>query len=367
MKRNVVLTLILPVILVILAGNNLTAQKTIVLKSYFEKYVSADAKRDGQLVADRKNAKEWEQFVMKDLPGGKVALKAYSGKYVSVDDKKDGALIARSVMVGDPESFTVIKVNDDWVALKAFNGKFVSADNNKGGLLLANRTSVAEWESFSVIVIKDESTPVEKKTVSISGKVLNSKTRQPIKADITFEEVVSGNIVASVTSDPVTGSYQASLPAGEKIAFYAKAKDYVSVNEMVNTDASKGPITKDLSLVSIAVGETVKLNNIFFQTGKSTLKADSYAELDRVVQLFKDYPTLEIEVSGHTDNVGSDEVNNKLSQDRAQAVKDYLVSQGIQAQKIQAKGYGKSKPVAANDSEEGKAKNRRVDFTILKK
>ena len=112
-------------------------------------------------------------------------------------------------------------------------------------------------------------------------------------------------------------------------------------------------------------GQTIRLNNLFFDFGKSDLRKESYSELNRTVALMKQYPTMTIEISGHTDNIGSDVDNQLLSENRAKAVLNYLESKGITAGRIKSKGYGKTKPVSTNDTEEGRQQNRRVDFTII--
>ncbi|MGZ4091021.1 MAG: OmpA family protein, partial [Bacteroidia bacterium] len=121
-----------------------------------------------------------------------------------------------------------------------------------------------------------------------------------------------------------------------------------------------------LYLVPLEVGSTIRLNNIFFDVAKATLRPESFPELDRLAGLMTDNGKMQIELSGHTDNVGSDEANMKLSSDRAKTVTDYLVGLGIAAERIQAKGYGETKPLGTNDTEEGRQLNRRVEFTILK-
>lgn len=114
------------------------------------------------------------------------------------------------------------------------------------------------------------------------------------------------------------------------------------------------------------MGSTIRLNNIFFDFGKATLRPESFPELDRLVSYMADNKGMEIELSGHTDNVGSKEANLKLSDDRAKAVTEYIVTQGIKAERIKTLGYGETKPVSTNDTDEGKQLNRRVEFTILK-
>jgi outer membrane protein OmpA-like peptidoglycan-associated protein len=205
--------------------------------------------------------------------------------------------------------------------------------------------------------------------VLIKGRVLNAKTNEPLEANIAYNGLVDGKNYGIARTNPATGEYKIVLPYGVKYDFSANAANFIGVSETMDLTSVGGyqEITKDLYLVPIEVGSTVRLNNIFFETGKSELKSDSYNELNRVVELLKQNPSMTIELSGHTDNVGNDASNKKLSQDRANACKAYLESKGIDASRLKAVGYGKDKPVADNGTEEGKALNRRVEFTILTK
>jgi outer membrane protein OmpA-like peptidoglycan-associated protein len=107
------------------------------------------------------------------------------------------------------------------------------------------------------------------------------------------------------------------------------------------------------------------LKNIFFETSKATLKPESYAELENVLKFLQDNATVRLEISGHTDNVGSRSLNQKLSENRAKAVVDYLVGKGIDKSRLEAKGYADTQPVTGNDTPEGRAQNRRVEFKVL--
>lgn len=127
--------------------------------------------------------------------------------------------------------------------------------------------------------------------------------------------------------------------------------------------AEKLQIKKD----EIKVGETFQLNNVYFAFNKWDLLPESFDELNTVVKFLTENPKVEIQVSGHTDNIGSDSYNMNLSQKRADAVKNYLVSKGIAAKRVSSKGYGKTKPIATNSTELGREQNRRVEFTITKK
>jgi outer membrane protein OmpA-like peptidoglycan-associated protein len=119
--------------------------------------------------------------------------------------------------------------------------------------------------------------------------------------------------------------------------------------------------------VEPAVGTRIRLDNIFFDFDKATLKPESQAEIDKVVDLLTDYPFLRIEIEAHTDDQGSDAYNLKLSEDRAKAVVDALVKEKIEVERLAWKGYGETKPLAPNTNEEGRAKNRRVEFRVVER
>jgi outer membrane protein OmpA-like peptidoglycan-associated protein len=125
-------------------------------------------------------------------------------------------------------------------------------------------------------------------------------------------------------------------------------------------------VTRDLYLQKIEVGLTVKLKNIYFDFNKTTLKPESFVELDKVYEFLRTNPKVEVEIGGHTDSNGSDQYNANLSQGRSESVVDYLITQGIDASRLSARGYGESKPIDTNDTKEGQANNRRVEFTVVK-
>jgi outer membrane protein OmpA-like peptidoglycan-associated protein len=122
---------------------------------------------------------------------------------------------------------------------------------------------------------------------------------------------------------------------------------------------------REVITMPIEAGSTITLNNLFFATGKNILLPESYAELNRLAELMEANSSMKVEIAGHTDNVGGDAPNQELSQDRADAVRFYLLSKGISSIRLRAKGYGKVRPVAPNTTEDGKAQNRRVEFVIL--
>ncbi|MEI8135514.1 MAG: OmpA family protein [bacterium] len=204
--------------------------------------------------------------------------------------------------------------------------------------------------------------------VLVSGNVIDAKTGKPIQATIHYEILPGGKEAGIAHSNPATGEYKISLPAGAHYGFRAEAQGYAAVSQ--NLDVKKiteyTELKRDLKLVPLEVGQTVRLNNLFFDFNKSVLKSESFAELDRLESLLEASPQMEVAISGHTDNVGNDASNQKLSVDRANAVRQYLISKGIAAKRLKAVGNGKTKPLTSNDTEEGRSQNRRVEFTIVK-
>jgi outer membrane protein OmpA-like peptidoglycan-associated protein len=204
----------------------------------------------------------------------------------------------------------------------------------------------------------------------ISGKVIDLKTGKPVEARIVYQTLPDGAEAGEATSDPLTGEYKIVLPYGKKYSMRAIAKDFIAEGDNVDLTQPKGFQEikgKELKMVPIEKNSVVRLNNIFFDTGKSELRPESSPELDRLVTTLNEFPKMVIEVRGHTDNTGSNEINNKLSQDRADAVREYFISKGIEPDRVGSKGFGETKPVAANDTEEGRQRNRRVEFMIINK
>jgi outer membrane protein OmpA-like peptidoglycan-associated protein len=220
-----------------------------------------------------------------------------------------------------------------------------------------------------IVKIKPKEEQKPNPVVLIKGIVKNSKTQEPLEAVITYFDLSNGNEAGIARSNPNTGEYTIILPYGKNYSFKAMKEGFYSISDNMDLTqiSSYKEITKDLLLAPIEQGQVVRLNNIFFDFAKATLKQESFFELDNLVKLLNENPKMEIFIAGHTDNVGSDEFNLKLSKERAASVADYLKSKGIAENRLSSDGFGKSKPIASNDTEEGRAINRRVEFTIIKK
>lgn len=205
--------------------------------------------------------------------------------------------------------------------------------------------------------------------VLIYGKVIDQKTNQPIKAKISYEQLPSGKEVGTANTSPEDMVYKIVLPFGKNYGFMASADNYYSVTQ--NLDLSKleayQEMEVNLYLAPIQKDEAIRLNNIFFEFGKSVLKEESYPELNRLVKLLTDNPAITIEINGHTDDVGADADNLKLSQERAAAVVAYLTSKKIGGNRLSSNGFGETKPLADNKTEDGRQLNRRVEFVVKTK
>ena len=209
---------------------------------------------------------------------------------------------------------------------------------------------------------------VEEKSLTVfKGKILDAVTKKPIGSDIVITINSTGKVYTSCYSNSATGKFLLSLPAGENYGISVSADGYLFHSENFDLPKDDGfnMVNKDIELKNIKVGSNITLKNVFFETGKWDIKSDSYPELERLVALLKEVPLLKIEISGHTDNVGSDSFNELLSQKRADAVVNFLSKKGVSKERLIAKGYGKSKPVVTNDTEEGRAQNRRTEFEII--
>jgi outer membrane protein OmpA-like peptidoglycan-associated protein len=203
-------------------------------------------------------------------------------------------------------------------------------------------------------------------TYILTGKVMDAETKQGVMAQLEFIDVDLSKVAATTLSND-SGTYTARLPEGKAYGVEINAKGYIYFLDMVDItgEVPEEPIRRDFNLEKVEIGTKVVLENIFFETNKATLKPESYPQLEQVLKFLNSNPTVRMEISGHTDNVGSLKLNTNLSQARAEAVVKYLVERGIDPSRLDSKGYAFSQPIAPNDTAEGRAKNRRVEFKIL--
>lgn len=208
-----------------------------------------------------------------------------------------------------------------------------------------------------------------KPVVLVSGKVIDSKNNEFVNADIMYEDLATGEKLGIANSNPDDGNYLIVLPGGGVYGFMAEVPGYYPISENIDLSdiTENSNLKKDLYLNPLEKGSIIKLNNLFFEFNQFTLKPESFSELNRLAKLVNKSNTMELQINGHTDNVGEEDYNLQLSKNRANEVKEYLVKNGLSEKQIKTKGYGSEKPLATNDTEKGRLENRRVEFIILKK
>lgn len=240
----------------------------------------------------------------------------------------------------------------------------LSADGKKGYYSSQRKEGQGGQDIYELIFKTQEKLP---ELTLLKGVVKNQLTGNPIEATVSIWDNKDEKEVAQFRSNARTGEYLITLPAGRNYAITINDSTSLFHSENVFLPLGKGyeVVEKNIHLSPIKEGAKITLNNVFFESGSATLGSESYLELGLVVEMLLNYPDVKIEISGHTDNVGTDDSNLLLSQKRAQVVVDYLVSKGIQAEKLVAKGYGSQQPIADNTSDEGKKLNRRTELKIL--
>lgn len=250
---------------------------------------------------------------------------------------------------------------DDW-------GYKVAVGGDSAFFARQSPQGYGDWDIYTV-ELPDSARP--RPVVTIMGKVTDMNGN-PLSAKLKWENLGNGMPLGTLHSNPKDGSYIILLPTGKNIGYYAEKEGYYSASDNIDlTDVHVNKtIKQDIQLVSIeemtSQSVNVTLKNIFFDFDKFDLKPASYPELNRLVKLLKKKDKLKIRIEGHTDIVGSESYNLILSRKRAKAVKSYLVQHGISSRRIKVKGFGASKPISDNKTEEGKAKNRRVEIKFYK-
>lgn len=235
--------------------------------------------------------------------------------------------------------------------------------NNEDNLLASLTAPIKETVIAPVVEVKAAALTI------LKGVITDALTTKPLEATIELIDNQKNEIVASFTSNSASGKYLVSLPAGKNYGIAVKKEGYLfhSENFDIPVTAAFQEVTKDIALKNVSVGTKIILKNIFFDFDKATLRPESTNELERLTKLLNDVPTLKIEISGHTDSKGAADYNQKLSQNRAKAVVDYLVKAGIGTDRLTFAGYGKDQPIATNDTDDGRQLNRRTEFKIISK
>ncbi|ULQ54826.1 OmpA family protein [Flavihumibacter fluvii] len=204
------------------------------------------------------------------------------------------------------------------------------------------------------------------KTLWVKGKVTDAKTGQGLPSAVELTDISTRQIISKLQTDE-TGNYLITLPVGRDYAFNVNRKGYLIFSESFPLSQKSPDSTYHINipLQPITANATVVLKNIFFETNSISLGTNSQVELDQLVHLLKENPTLQIQINGYTDNVGKAADNLKLSNGRAQSVVNYLGKNGIDPKRLRFQGFGATQPIADNSTEEGRARNRRTELKVV--
>lgn len=261
------------------------------------------------------------------------------------------------------------------------NGKFtkpvnlgypINTNKNESGLNISLNGLEAYYaaekeEGFGGLDIYQFLTPKAaqpKRVTYVKARILDSKEKL-VSADFTLTDINSNETIISDFTDD--GNILIALPSGREYAFHVKKDGYLfeSYHFQLKDTVERNAYLIELHLNPIIIGNHNILNNVFFETDSYQLTSNSNTELNNLVELLNTNKTMKLEISGHTDNVGNDDYNQELSQKRAESVVNYLIKNGVNPDRLIAKGYGSQQPNFSNDSEEGRLKNRRTEFKII--
>ena len=276
---------------------------------------------------------------------------------------------------GDEDLFVVNKNNDGKWGKPKNLGYPINTIDREGTLFIAADGKTAYYASDRAdgkgaldiysFDLREDVRPL--KTLWVKGKVFDKKTSAGLPSAVELIDLNTKQVISKVQTDE-KGNYMITLPVGKDYAFNVNRKGYLFYSDNFSlTTKSPDSTEKNIPLQPIEVNASVVLKNIFFDINKFELKTTSQVELDKVVQLLSDNPTVKIQIAGHTDNVGTAADNLKLSENRAKAVTAYLANKGVDLKRLTFKGYGASQPIADNKTEEGRAMNRRTELKVVGK
>ncbi|HPZ36407.1 MAG TPA: OmpA family protein [Bacteroidales bacterium] len=281
---------------------------------------------------------------------GHPGMGGYDIYYVKLNDNNEKPEVKN---IGYP----INTENDEMGFIVSIDGKYGYFSSNN-----IKNESIGGMD-FYYFPLYNEAKPEE--VILIKGNLKSEDTTKPIKATVQIKSMESKHITFIPVDED--GDYVASLLKNEDYLLTIKGEDIVYQSTYVAAkDSITAPVIKlEMEVQPIEVGKHYRLHNIYFAFNSADILANSQKVLDEFIVFLNDHPTLQISIEGHTDNVGSDEFNLILSENRAKAVYNYLVNNGIDANRLQYKGFGESSPIATNETEEGRAMNRRTEFVIL--
>lgn len=243
-------------------------------------------------------------------------------------------------------------------------GSLVIAADGKTAYYASDRSDTRGGLDLYKFELRQDIRPA--RTLWVKGKVFDSATHKGLPSSVVLTDLATRRVISDLQTDE-TGNYLITLPEGRDYAFDVKRKGYLffSENFSLSQNINDTIYHIDIPLQPLAANAVAVLKNVFFESNKYDLKPESGAELDEIVQLMKENPTLKIQINGHTDNTGKPLDNVKLSENRAKAVTTWLIARGIPPTRLTSKGWGDTQPIAGNSTPEGRAKNRRTELKIL--
>jgi outer membrane protein OmpA-like peptidoglycan-associated protein/tetratricopeptide (TPR) repeat protein len=243
-------------------------------------------------------------------------------------------------------------------------GSLVVASDGKTAYYASDRSDSKGGLDIYSFELREDIRPL--KTLWVKGKVYDEKTKEGLPSSVELNDVKTGKLVSKLQTDE-DGNYLVTLPVGKNYAFNVNRKGYLfySENYNISSTAPDSTFQADIPLQPIEANASIILKNVFFDTKKTDLKPESIAELDNVVKLMNQNPAIRIRITGYTDNIGKPAHNLILSKGRAVAVVNYLLGKGLMNDRLSFAGMGESHPVADNNTEEGRAMNRRTELSII--
>lgn len=309
-------------------------------------------------------------------------LNSYLGEgtpYIAPDGKTLYFYSMTEPGYGDADIFVSKRLDDTWTKWttpknlgKKINSNqwdvyYTVAAKGDYAYLVSSKSSFGNEDIFT-IKLRDEEKPDP--VVIVYGKVIDAKTKHAIQASVVYENRKTGKIEGRARSNPKTGEYKIVLTYGEKYNIRAKKDGYFAMNETINLTSKKSykEVKKNLLMSPLNKEEPILLKDVNFYSTKAKLLPTAYPEINRLIILMKKNPNIIIELHGHTEKrAGYEKQLYKLSEERAEAVKKYMMIKGIDKQRIKMKAFGGTKPLISNDTEDGRKQNRRVEFKILQK
>ncbi len=351
---------------------------------FLYKNISADTAFNEIFVSFLKNDTLWsEPAKLSETVNGKSGIQGNFAPFLAPDEVTLFFSSDRKGGYGSADIYLSQRLDNSWlrwsepinlgplVNSDSWESYFSISPDGKHSYFVSGDGSIGQNDIFRMQL---NPSFLPKPIVVLTGKVTDIKNSEPISADITFESVTDVTQKYYAKYNPGKKRFRLIVPGGRKYKFKFSSPGYNNNAGFVDYSSVNGykEMKFDVALKLKTIVEVpeepeiITLDNVYFDFGKSEVKTESYSELDKIVRLMSENTGIKIEIDAHTDNVGSDDYNLKLSQARAESVLNYLVSNGIYLGRLTAKGFGSSKPIADNNTEQGRQKNRRVEFKIYK-